>query len=139
VELLRIATVLTFLILAEQCLACSFVRPKLKDGPYGLEPEQQNGYVFVGEVVGEELITAKSSKGDVHVVTLRVRVIDSSNQNTSPGTVHDVYQWTTDESCGYSPHPLTTSDFPVGTKIRVIADDFAIAAWELRYRVFRIR
>jgi len=138
VQLHRLATAFALLILAEQSLACTFARPQLKDGPYGPEPERQTGYVFVSEVVGDELITAKSSKGDVQVVTLRVRVIDSANQSTSPGTVLHVYQWSTDERCGYWPIPLTTSEFPVGTKIRVIADDFPIPSWELRYRVFRI-
>src|SRR5262245_62039635 len=138
-RLRQVATATAVLMFAPLSLACSPAPMKLKAGPNGLEPEGK--YVFVGQVVGEGPISAKSSKGNVRVTALRVRVIDSSNQHTSPGTVHHIYQWTMEGSgCEYrGPKPLTTADFPIGTKIRVIADDSAIPFWELRDRVLRVQ
>jgi hypothetical protein len=102
--------------------------------------------MFLGEVLGENTISATSSTGEKQVVALRVRVIESDNANTSPGDVHHIHKKVIGgKKCEYSgPEPLTTSDFPIGARIQVFADaamlgtPIAIPVWDLRVRLYRV-
>lgn len=109
-------------------------------------PAQRSAYMFVGEVLGDSTITARSSTGEKQVAALRVRVVESENSNTSPGDVHQIHQgFIAGNRCEHwGPKPSTTSDFPIGAKIQVFADaavlgvPISIPAWDLRVRVFRV-
>ncbi len=98
-----------------------------------------NDFVFTGQVVGEEKITAKSSSGDKVITSLRVRVINSDTTRTSPGEVFNIYQYTMGGSAceHWGGMSLTAQEMPIGAKVRVITPRLDIPFWELRARFLR--
>ena len=112
---------------------------KTQDGRF--VPESgSNDYVFVGEILGEEKITAKSSASDKIITALRVRVLVSDTPRTTPGEVLNLHKFTMGGArCEHwGGESLTEQDMPIGVRVRVIARQLDIPFWEIRARFVRV-
>jgi hypothetical protein len=83
-------------------------------------------YAFVGEVVGEV-------PRDPHDVGLRIRVLEPLSPKTKPGEEYVFYASTYEgAACEYVNNvPLRTTEYPVGTRIRVVTPNTEIWALHL--------
>lgn len=99
-----------------------------------------NDFVFTGEVIGEEIVTTKSSSGDRPITALRVRVISSDTARASAGQVLNIHRYTMGgAACDiWGGTSLTAQDMPIGAKVRVITPGLAIPSWELQGRFVRV-
>ena len=145
---MRISTMLgVLLICVGTAQAC---KPLPIRGSYTEEglllPEYaESDYVFYGEVVGEGQVKVDSRYGskivtEYLVTTIRIKVLESATGRTVPGAVHDVYKYgiggSSCQNVWYE--SVTNKEYPVGSKITVIAPELAVGSWAFVHRVVPI-
>jgi hypothetical protein len=142
---IQIALVVSASCIATATLACSPVKMTYQKPKPGaariLEPEfSQYDYAFVGEVVGEQKIVIKSSSGQKEITSLKVRVITSDTPKTAPGEILNFHQYEIGgPACEHwGGVSLSSSDVPIGARVRVITPRAAIFTHELHARFKRV-
>jgi hypothetical protein len=117
------------LIACEYSLACSFVRaPEVAaDGKRASIPAHQYMYRFWAEVLGADIVSLKTSRGEETISALRVRVVGSMTAKAAAGDVHQIRKSELQASCERRPVSLTLAEFPIGSTIQVTADQLSDA------------
>ena len=118
--------------LSTDALSCSVARTPpakpLRDGKPAPIAQYSYAYRFSAEVVGEAPVVVKSPEGPKTILALRVRVIESNTNRTTPGDGHHIHRTELrGPQCDRWPVALALRDYPVGARVQVSADSLSNA------------